>query len=856
MTDSLPEPPQIDPAALAGTTFSRGRKGFDPVEVNSAMGRAADALRTWELRDRQLMARVEALESKLSESKELDEGRIASVLGEETARIITTARAAAGEIRSKAEADAASLLKETEESATARAQSLEAEATRLRDEAQSLRDSAAEEANLLLTEARESAASTIDGAETRRDELVSTAQARHDELLADGQSTHQELVESGQTRHDELIAAAAGVLEERTNEAEAVAAAMVAEGAQALAAAEEEARAAREAADRDAEAALEAARAEGRAMVAEAKSVRERILQDLADRRRIARQQIEGARAGRDTIVELLRSAGAELTITVDGLVASDGDAQRSAELAASSLEDDTDSFLDGLDVELGVDRFEMIDLEVTETELVTAEAAETSHESTASADTDVAESDSVAPDPAESEVLRGELVPGGDLEAIEFVELAEDEGTSGGSDALEDVATGDEGVDEQEESADDVASGGPATVADISNVIGIFSGSGASASQSDAEGSAATESTEDATADNATAEQTSTEQSSTEGAEVLADRVGAGAADLEEGEDDDALEDDALDDDALDDDALNDDALDDDALDGASDEIDITVEPSEPVTVDASGATVHDLFARIRAEGLNDPAVGDDAEHSTASVATVAVDDIGAVLDQRDILLSPIEKQLLRSLRRLASDEQNETLDKLRRVKRGRPEMDSVLAGLEESTSRFAAVLIDDFSAAVEAGIGFWVQLTGTSSDSLFDDAERTHDRLESMVAEFIAVHRAHLDKAFSEAEEAGLDTAELGDSLSAAYRDWRSNSLSELAGDLATAGFAHGERTAAGPGTPWRWVVDNGGLPCADGEDNALAGAIACEEPFPTGDITPPAHAGCRCMLVPAHH
>ncbi|MGB6058665.1 MAG: hypothetical protein WBF71_10405 [Microthrixaceae bacterium] len=834
MTDSLPEPPQIDPAALAGTTFSRGRKGFDPAEVNTAMGRAADALRTWELRDRQLMARVEALESKLSESKELDEGRIASVLGEETARIITTARAAAGEIRSKAEAEAASLLKETEESATARARALEAEATRLRDEAQNLRDSAAEEANLLLTEARESAAGTIDGAEKRRDELISTAQARHDELLSDGQSTHDELVASGQTRHDELIEAAAGILEERTNEAEAVVAAMVAEGAQTLATAEQEAQAAREAAVRDAEAAIESARGEGRAMVAEAKAVRERILQDLADRRRIARQQIEGARAGRDTIVELLRSAGAELTSTVDGLVASDDDAQRSAELAASSLEDDTDSFLDGLDVELGVDRFEMIDLEVTETE--SPAMTETGSESTDLSEPEVAESSG-------SEVLRGEIVPGDDLGAIEFVELADGTAPAGESDALEEVAT--DGGDEQEGSDDGGASGEPAVAADVSNVIGIFSGSGSPTSPSDSDApAAATESAERASTEpgstgSGSPESGSPDHPSSDGAPDVAALADGGAADLDEDDDDENL-----------------DRTDLEGADVGAGQIDITVEPSEPVTVDASGATVHDLFARIRAEGLNDPAVGEEAKHSTGGVATVALDDIGAVFDQRDILLTPIEKQLLRSLRRLASDEQNETLDKLRRVKRGRPEVDAVLAGIEESTSRFTAVLIDDFSAAVEAGIGFWVQLTGTSTDSLFDDAERTHDRLQSMVAEFIAVHRAHLDKAFSDAEEAGLDTAELGDSLSAAYRDWRSNSLSELAGDLATAGFAHGERTAAGPGTPWRWVVDNGGLPCADGEDNALAGAIACEEPFPTGDITPPAHAGCRCMLVPAHH
>jgi hypothetical protein len=301
----------------------------------------------------------------------------------------------------------------------------------------------------------------------------------------------------------------------------------------------------------------------------------------------------------------------------------------------------------------------------------------------------------------------------------------------------------------------------------------------------------------------------------------------------------------------------------------------------------EATGATVHDLFARIRAEGLDEDEVGDEATEpeqaepgraeseptgsepaasatpdaasgeaasAEAAVAT-AVTEIGLLLDQRDRALVPIEKQLSRSLRRLASDEQNEVLDQLRRLKRARPDVATVLSDPADTRTRFVDALLADFGAAVEAGSAFWSEVAGSSADTLFDDEDRTRSVLSSQLDEFLAVHRAHLERTFAEADEQGLDASDLGDRIRAAYRDLRSSSLAELAGDLATAGFAHGERVAAGPGTPWRWVVDNGGLPCADGEDNALAGDVACEEPFPTGDITPPAHPGCRCMLLPAH-
>ena len=91
--------------------------------------------------------------------------------------------------------------------------------------------------------------------------------------------------------------------------------------------------------------------------------------------------------------------------------------------------------------------------------------------------------------------------------------------------------------------------------------------------------------------------------------------------------------------------------------------------------------------------------------------------------------------------------------------------------------------------------------------------------------------------------AESDGVELAEMADHVRAAYREWRTRSVPDLAGDLATAGFALGEQAAAGDGTSWCWMVDNGGLPCSDAEDNALAGPTPCGSAFPTGDIVPPA-------------
>jgi hypothetical protein len=55
-----------------------------------------------------------------------------------------------------------------------------------------------------------------------------------------------------------------------------------------------------------------------------------------------------------------------------------------------------------------------------------------------------------------------------------------------------------------------------------------------------------------------------------------------------------------------------------------------------------------------------------------------------------------------------------------------------------------------------------------------------------------------------------------------------------------------------AASPdGIAFRWVVDDDG-PCPDCDDNALAGPVPKGRAFPTGQPHPPAHIGCRCLVL----
>ena len=97
----------------------------------------------------------------------------------------------------------------------------------------------------------------------------------------------------------------------------------------------EESTAVRERAASEAAAELEAARMQGKEMVGEAQAVRERLLGDLARRRRLAHVQIEQLRAGRERLLEAYRVVRRTLDEATEELTVAEAEARVAAEAAA-----------------------------------------------------------------------------------------------------------------------------------------------------------------------------------------------------------------------------------------------------------------------------------------------------------------------------------------------------------------------------------------------------------------------------------------------------------------------------------------------------------------------------------------
>ncbi len=244
-------------------------------------------------------------------------------------------------------------------------------------------------------------------------------------------------------------------------------------------------------------------------------------------------------------------------------------------------------------------------------------------------------------------------------------------------------------------------------------------------------------------------------------------------------------------------------------------------------------------VFAQLKAQRADErPAAAEAAVEEPEASASDSPDT--DVLDRRDAATDELERQLARRLKRVLSDEQNEALDRLRRV-RGVATADEVLLSQGEHLGRYHAAALEDLVVAERSGAAFFGEAPKRSAD--------VGDVAGEFAADLVRQLRGRLEAAFDD----GGDEAEISDRIRSCYREWKTQRIADAAAHYVLVAFNRGVAEAAAPDSSARWVVDDGGTPCPDCDDNALAGAVPKGEAFPTGDLHPPAHPGCRCLAVP---
>lgn len=298
----------------------------------------------------------------------------------------------------------------------------------------------------------------------------------------------------------------------------------------------------------------------------------------------------------------------------------------------------------------------------------------------------------------------------------------------------------------------------------------------------------------------------------------------------------------------------------------------------TEPVKAATRPAVpVDDIFAKLRRasaesvakeanskSGVSAPKeTVEEASKSTSKATLKAaapspkLDDLAdsvTTFESRDEILVPLVLTMGRKIKRVLADEQNEVLD----ILRGRAvvkTLDAIVGPKSDHTKRFCSALSASVKSAAIAGARSIHTSGSVPSDKAL--AEMVAPQLkavdEAIITAFVEPLRERLSRSISQASGSN---AELSSLVRSVYREWKNQIVDEHIDDIAYTAFGRGALSALTPDMNVCWKFDPAGPGCPDAEDNSLAGAICGGNAFPTGHTHAPAHAGCRCALVPVRN
>jgi cell division septum initiation protein DivIVA len=252
---------------------------------------------------------------------------------------------------------------------------------------------------------------------------------------------------------------------------------------------------------------------------------------------------------------------------------------------------------------------------------------------------------------------------------------------------------------------------------------------------------------------------------------------------------------------------------------------------------------------APVPAEPADEGTAGeaDDEAAPTTEPDEPPVTGDTALRRRRDALLEQLLPALMRAAKRLLQDEQNVLLDASRRA-RGRLDPNKLLPDLLHQRDAWVEVLGPALDVAYAGG------RTAVSPRRRSSAAPRrvVTELVGSVVVPLRERLVATIDAVIAEGPYASppeLHRA-LAGAIGARYREWKGHDLEVVLGDVLAATYARGSFDGAPAGALLRWVTEPG-TRCPDCDDNSLE-ATRKGAAFPTGQLHPPAHPGCRCLVV----
>lgn len=174
MAISFSRPDPSSPAAVGSAAFPVNRRGFDQGEVRDFLRMVAAELARLQEREKFLESELRTMQTRgMSAPGRLDEETVTTLLGEEAARVLSTARDASAQIRERAEESATRLVKDAAEDAARIRESAQIEAARIHEDA--VRDAEQE-----IEMAKQQGRDMVNEARAYREKVLSELSRRRD----------------------------------------------------------------------------------------------------------------------------------------------------------------------------------------------------------------------------------------------------------------------------------------------------------------------------------------------------------------------------------------------------------------------------------------------------------------------------------------------------------------------------------------------------------------------------------------------------------------------------------------------------------------------------------------------------
>ena len=279
---------------------------------------------------------------------------------------------------------------------------------------------------------------------------------------------------------------------------------------------------------------------------------------------------------------------------------------------------------------------------------------------------------------------------------------------------------------------------------------------------------------------------------------------------------------------------------------------------------VEPKKSSVDDLFAKLRQAGAENVASSvktvKDLSHNSLHKATETpkkaveppkpIEPDLKMFERRDSALIAVDESLVKKLKRVLADEENAMLNYLQ-SKKAQVALEKVLPSFENQLQTFVEATSKELIEAAMSGAQSLSKSLKSDLRKKISNATVMQVLSKKLADDIVYPLRERIQKCV---ESSDGSASEMSSLIRSAYREWKMKQVDKIVGDISRLAYSRGAYLVLETGVKVCWMVDPNGPPCADAEDNSLAGEVNCGEKFPTGDEHPVIHAGCKCLVVPS--